>query len=427
MADDTLMMPSMLRVDSPPAGAAPAAGQPDLDLSSLDKQFDPQITAERERAEHYEQQSVKYSEEEANVNERLAGEEPAQMQAMDSWLKSVPTRQAAYATTMHMAPMFALLTAIGGKVTKLSGMNMLSATNGIVQGLNQASEKLYEDSYNAWMNEYNKLKEHQTSLMRQHQLMLEAYRGRADAYQKAGDAARRMTGDLLDQKQQAVNSRIHSFTAQSQAFDRITKAKYALEQLHERQRHDIAQESHWKDIDQRISSGKVPPAMAQQLKAEHENWQNAKAQIDEFIKQRGQINANLSMSDEVKTQMLQRIDDQVAALELAMDQSVARTRAIASQIPAAPLPHPGQSPAFPGGAQPSSAGPPQPPGGGASPAAGAAGAAPGAAAAPPGTDQSPQVSPGKRAALEQHKGQPVTFADNTTWIMDQNGAISRVH
>jgi len=413
----------------------PAAGQVDLsglssDLSGLDKQFDPQISAERETAEHYEQQSVKYSEQEASVSEQMADEQPAQMQQMDTWLKSVPTRQAAYATTMHMAPMFALLSAIGGKVTKLSGQNMLAATTGIVQGLNQASEKLYEDSYNAWMAQYNKLKEHQQNLMRQHQLMLEAYRGRADAYQKAGDAARRMTGDLLDQKQQAVTSKIHSFQAQSQAFDRITKAKYALEQLHERQRHDLAQEAHWKEINERIASGKVPPAMAQQLKAEHENWANAKAQVDEFVKQRGQINSNLSLNDEVKGQMLQRIDDQIAALELSMDQSVARTRALASQIPATPGAHPGQTrpnPAQSGQAQPGSAGQPQP---AAAPGnnAGAAAATPKpAASTPPGTDQSNQVSPGKRAALEQHKGQPVTFGDNTTWIMDQNGAISRVH
>lgn len=405
MADDNMSPP---RVDSPAASAAPAAGQPDLDLSSFDRQFDPQIQSERTTAEHYEEQSVKYSEQEASVSEQMADEQPAQMQAMDNWLSGMPTRQAAYATTMHAAPMLALMTALGGKVTKLSGQNMLAATNGIVQGLNQASEKLYEDSYNAWMQQYNKLKDHQQNLMKQHQLMLEAYRGRADAYQKAADAARRMTGDLLDQKQQAVTDRIHSFTAQSQAFDRLTKAKYALEQLHERQRHDIAQEAHWKEIEARITSGKVPPQIAQQLKAEHENWQNAKSQVDEFIKQRGQVNANLSISDDVKTQLLARIDDQVAALELAMDQSIARTRAISASIPAGggsatPPPHPGQQgAAAPGGTPPA------------------------ASQAAQGTDQSAELPPQAKQQLEAHKGKSVTFGNGQTWIMDASGAVRRV-
>ena len=397
-------------MDAPPntPGAqalSPADGQPnlsglssDLDTSPIDQQYDPQITSERESAQHYEEESIKYSEKGAEEGEKAAAADPAQNQVMDDWLKSQPTRSAAYATVMHTAPMLALLSAIGGKVTKLSGQNMLAATNGIVQGMNSASEKTYEDSYNHWMQEYQKLRQHQDQLQKQHQIMLEAYHGRADAYQKAADSARRMTGDLIDQKQQAVNAKIHSFQAQSQAMDRLSKAKYALEQLHERQRHDIQQESHWKETEERIKSGKVPPALAQQIKAEHEQWANAKAQIDELMKQRGQVNANLGLSEDAKAQMLQRIDDQAASLTMSMDESVARSKALASQA----------DPATPGKASAAPAAAPNPNN-------------PNTAA--PGTDQTAQVSPAKKQALEQHKGQPVSFGDGSQWILDSSGSV----
>jgi hypothetical protein len=387
-----------------PVATDNSAGQLDLsslssDLSQVDKTYDPQITSERESAQHYEAQAVSYSEQSADVAEEQAKDEPAENEKMNAWLKSTPTRQAAYATVMHTAPMLALLTALGGKITKLSGQNMLAATSGIVQGLNSASEKQYEDSYNAWMAGYQKLKEHQTQLMHQHQLMLEAYSGRADAYQKASEAARRQTGDLLDQKQQAVAQRTNTFKAQSEAIARLDRTKYALESLHERQKKDLAQEAHWKDIEKRASAPGKDPAVVQQLKTEHENWANSKAQIDEFIKQRGQVNANLNLSEDVKAQMLQRIDDQVTSLEMGMNQSIARSNAIAAKLDQA-APPPGHKPAGPQG---------QP-----------------AAAAPPGTNQGGELPDQAKQALASQKGKAVTFGNGQTWIMDQSGNVSRV-
>jgi hypothetical protein len=393
--------------NSAPVATGNESGQLDYtglsnDLSSIDKQYDPQITSERESAQHYEQQAVQYSEQEATETESMARDEPAQDQKLQNYLKSTPTRQASYATVMHTAPVLAILTALGGKITKLSGQNMLAATSGIVSGMNAASEKQYEDAYNAWMQGYQKLKEHQTALMHQHQLMLQAYKGRADAYQKASEAARRQTGDLLDEKQQAAAGRINTFKAQSQAVAQLDRTKYAMEQLHERNRHDLQMESHWKDLEKK-AQGK-DPAITQALKTEHENWGNAKAQVDEYMKQRGQVNSNLNLSEDVKAQMLGRIDESVSALEMSMNQSIARSNAIAARLdqsPTAPVAGPGGGGA-PRGAQPSPA------------------------PHPPTPNQASELPDAAKQQLAAHKGKAVTFGNNQTWIMDQTGNVSRV-
>lgn len=405
MADDTL---SMVSENPAPASTGNASGQLDLsslsnDLSSINKQYDPQITSERESAQHYEQQAVQYSEQEATETESMAREEPAQDQKLQEYLKHTPTRQASYATVMHTAPVLAILTALGGKLTKLSGQNMLAATSGIVSGMNAGAEKQYEDAYNAWMQGYQKLKEHQTALMHQHQLMLQAYKGRADAYQKAGEAARRQTGDLLDEKQAAAAGRINTFKAQAQAVNQLDRTKFALEQLHERNRHDLQMEAHWKDLEKRASA-KGDPAVTQALKTEHENWANAKAQIDEFMKQRGQVNANLNMSEDVKAQMLARIDENVGALTMSMDQSIARSNAISAAAEKGPGPKPG-------------------PGGGAD---APRGAQPGPAPHPPTPNQATELPDAAKQQLAANKGKAVTFGNNQTWIMDQAGNVSRV-
>lgn len=382
-----------------PAGATgagnaePSFSALNSDISGINAQFDPQINDERGVAQRYEQKSVDASEQEASEAEHASGDLSADNQQMDNWLSSTPTRQAAYSTAMHAAPILSILTALGGKFTRLNGMQMLSATTGIVEGMNKGAEQQYTDAYNKWMQGYQRLKDHNTQLMQAHSLMLDAYKGRADAYQKASEAARRQTGDLLDQKQQAIANKVNTFKAQSEAMARLDRAAYAMQSLHERQLKDIAQVDHWKKMEEK--SAALSPEKKAQLAANKQKWGNAKAQVDELMKQRGQVNSNLDMPAEAKAAALQSIDDRVQALEIGMDSAVAEAEAIT----ASPTVNPeGKSPDAaaaqgPGVAQPAAA----------------------AGLPPPALQQ-----------LKQHQGKPVKFGNGQTWIMDPSGNVKQV-
>lgn len=304
------------------------------DLSGINQKYDSQIQDERGRAEDLEAKAVEQAQRTADAQEAYAKDESSENQAMDAWLNSQPTKQASYATTMHAAPMLAILTALGGKLTRLNGMQMLAATNGIVQGMNQAAENQYNDAYNAWQASYQKMKEHQAQLMRIHQQMLQAYAGRADAYQKAADAARRMTGDLLDAKQSQLKDRLDLFKAQSEAINRLDRVKYSYDQLHERQLKDIQQQANWKKLHDQVAKD---PKVAAQLTVNHQRWQNFKGQADILTRQRGQINASLSISDEDKKRMLSEIDDKLFWLDGEMDRALSDSDALARSMPNGPL------------------------------------------------------------------------------------------
>lgn len=326
MADQT---PAPVATGGNPADAlsdfSQVGGAPDT--ADVDAQYDPQINEERAVAQRYEDKSVAATEEAADQALKGAGDMSAEEQQINQWAAQTPTRQAAYANTMKMAPVLAMLTALGGKMTRLTGMDMLAATNGIVQGMNAGAEKGYQDSYNKWMAGYQRMKEQNDRLQEYHREMLEAYRGRADAYQKAADAARRMTGDLLDQKQQATANKINTFKAQQHAMDELARTKLAMEALHERISRDVAQQARWKALE---DAAKKNPAIKQQLAANHAQWQNLKSQSDDLLKRRGQINSSLDLSADAKGAELQKIDDELAANKMSMDSSIAEGEALAS-------------------------------------------------------------------------------------------------
>ena len=329
--------------------AAPDQSSLVSDLDSINATYEPKVQAEEAEAESYSQRAVGAEEQSFDEAEVAARELTADDQEMQQWLDSTPTRQASYAASMHAAPLLSILTALGGKVTRLNGQQMLAATTGIVQGLNSASEKNYEAAYKAWQAAYEKMKVHQQRLADAHRMMLTAYQGRADAYQKASEAARRMTGDILDDKQRALAQRTDLFKAQQAAFDKLQRVNLSREALHERIQKDIAQESHWKVNEQKASN--ADPALKSALAQEKTRWTNAKAKYDENLKRRGQISSNLSMSEDVKAEELKKIDDENEALAMEMDRAisngdaaVAGAAAARASGPAAPA-RPGSGPA----------------------------------------------------------------------------------
>jgi hypothetical protein len=359
------------------------------DLAQVDSTYDPQISASESASSADESQAVAQSNKGADEAEKAAGDSTAQDAQMKQWVDSTPTRQAAYATAMHTAPVLALLVALGGAKTKLTGGQMLAATTGIVQGMNAGAEKQYTDSYNAWMASYQKMKDQHAELMKAHELMLESYAGRADAYQKAAEAARRQTGDLLEGKKQKIAETIDTLKAQSEAVRRLDMTKIALEQLHERQIKEIAQVNHWKAIE--AKTGGADPRTKALIGAAKQKFQSAKALMDKAMQYRGQISSSLDMSAEDKAAALARVDMQLEEESAKMEEATQESEQLAQAVPA--------------------------------PAAPTAAPAPLKPASPPVNNQAQQLPPARLKWLQQHKGQEVGWADGTKAIMKADGTV----
>jgi len=220
---------------SPVAGAQPGAAPDPGALSSfesdLDSSYSGPVAQSEQTAADDSAKALEYSNKEADAAEDYARDLGTADPKMQQWIDSQPTKQAAYATAMHMAPVLSMLVALGGAKTRLTGGNMLAATTGIVQGLNNAADSNYQASYDKWMAGYKELKDQQDRLTKAHELMLDAYKGCADAYQKAAEAARRQTGDLLDDKQKKLAEKVNLFDAQQKSFDQLTRTALALQEL----------------------------------------------------------------------------------------------------------------------------------------------------------------------------------------------------
>jgi hypothetical protein len=388
-------------VDPTPSAApsiAPTAGV--LDLSDIDTRYDPQIESQRKVSQERESQAVSAAEEVPREAEAAAKASTADEQEMLDWVKSTPTRQAAYASAMHAAPMLALLTAIGGKVTRLNGQQLLAATHGIVSGLNAGAEAQYADSMKAWDAAYERMREHHQRLMDAHRLMLTAYQGRADAYQKAAEAARRLTGDLLDEKQTKINERINAFKAQEQAMYNLDRIRVAQQANDIRLRDVLAKDAHWKELEKRAANN---PELAARIKVEQAKWRNKEAQYNLKLKERQQTVSNLDLPKDVKDQEIARIDAETEALRAEMDRTMSNMDAAVATPTTSPI-----EAAAAGGAGATGAHPrpvmaqpvPRPRGG--------------LAGAPP--------SPGKLAELKKHRpGSAVRFGDGSVWTLDANG------
>lgn len=165
--------------------------------ADIESRYAPFIAAQQER----DQKEQALRERQANLQEQQAQQVRSDADRLEEFAWQTPTRQAVYATTMHMTPMLALLTAIGGAFTKNSGMAMLGALNGIVQGVNQGSENLYNDAMTRWKNIYQGYKDHAQGMQDYYNKLVESYGTRADAQSKASERARAAFNDSLAPEQ----------------------------------------------------------------------------------------------------------------------------------------------------------------------------------------------------------------------------------
>jgi hypothetical protein len=353
-------------------------------ITDIQSQYSPLIEEQEHTAERYEKRGVEAEESAAAEAEKASGNLTAEDEEMKWWVAHTPTRQAAYANTMQATAPLSILMALGGKVTRLNGQQMLGALNGMVKGFNAASEKHFDDAYQAWQSAYAKMQQHQRRLEDAQKMMLEAYRGRADAYQKAAEAARRMTGDLLRDEQQRIADSTNLFKAQSEAAARIKRIDVAWADLRERIRQHNAQQAHWKEVE--AKAAKMPPEVKAQLGQEQNRWKSAKSQEEANLRRRGQIESDITMPADQKSAAIQRIDDEDQALRMEQDRAQSNADAIvAGYIAQQGTAPPGTSPV---------ARPAGPNGNGAAPA-------PAPAASPP-TAKAPAGAP-----LHNEKGWPL--------------------
>jgi hypothetical protein len=378
------------------AASAPDFGSVESDIGAINAKYDPQIEAQEKVSEGYESQAVAAQGKVADEAERQASD-TSQSQEIQHWLTQVPTRQAAYTTNMHAAPILAILTALGGRVTKLNGQQMLAATTGIVQGINESSEQKYDSAMKAWQASFEAMKEHQRQLTMARNLMLQSYAGRADAYQKAAEAARRMTGDLLDDKQKQTTARIDLFKAQATAWSNIQRIDETHRMNDARIRDLLQKEARWKAID--TKAAKLDPGTKALIDAEHKQWQNADAHVRENDKRIGQLTNDLNTPADVKADRIKQLEDDSAFWKLEMDRRAENGEKLAAGAAAKPTPPTPQ----PGSA--ASGGAPHPM------------ARPVAGAGAGGSGPPPQAI----AKLKSQPGKPITFQNGQTWIVDATG------
>jgi predicted transcriptional regulator len=112
----------------------------------------------------------------------------------------------------RMAPLL-LIAALGGKASKLDANAMLGATIGTVNGYLSGNQQAYENSTKAYDEAYKRFQERQEQQEKIFDTMREAYKGQADADQKALSMAHQLTGDDRAITQEALEAQEHYQTA----------------------------------------------------------------------------------------------------------------------------------------------------------------------------------------------------------------------
>jgi hypothetical protein len=142
----------------------------------------------------------------ADLKVSAVKDEMTQDQKLDQWVQNTPTRQAIYATGMHMMAPLSILAAIGGAVTKNNAMTMLAANAGIVEGINSGSEAKYNEALDRWKIGYQRMQDHAKNTEKMFNQMIDAYQGLGNARERAAARTRMILGDQLDAAQLKVGT-----------------------------------------------------------------------------------------------------------------------------------------------------------------------------------------------------------------------------
>lgn len=174
-----------------------------------------------------------FADQQARLDEVKAARLQSDEAKLDQWVLQTPTRQATYAAAMHLAGPISILTALGGAITRQSGLAMLGALNGVVEGINSGAENQYNDAMKKWETAFDQMKHHQETTKEVYSTMMDAYKIRTDAADKAIEHTNTIMGDNVQKAQMGIGSAKDIFNAKEKAYDAVMKAGLALAKIKE--------------------------------------------------------------------------------------------------------------------------------------------------------------------------------------------------
>lgn len=212
-----------------------ALGQVDPLLGRVEKAIqaeeEPKAKAWEAAAEQHRKISEQWMQREADLSQQMADWTQKAGPEMAQYIEKTPNRQGIYAANMHIAPMLAILSAVGGKMARTSGLQMLAATTGAVQGLNQGNEQAYAAAMDQWKAGFSKFQAETKMQQQYYTQMLKAYGGRADAEEKAAAAAERMSGNIRTDEQKKLATAAQAIKSQMQVANQLEHLQLAREGL----------------------------------------------------------------------------------------------------------------------------------------------------------------------------------------------------
>jgi hypothetical protein len=199
------------------------------------------IMVERDKAlGRLNDEAAAYDRQLFDIRMQLKGQQQSMDQALTQWAKQMPTHQATYAASMHIAPILSIMAAIGGAATKTNAIGLLQATTGIVQGVNSGNEVRYQDAMEEWKNRYQALQDHLTRVNDTYKTFQDAYAGMADADDRAAARTRLVMNDRLETAQLKIARDTALLAAQEKAgstLGNIAKVFPAIEAARARARY----------------------------------------------------------------------------------------------------------------------------------------------------------------------------------------------
>ena len=106
----------------------------------------------------------------------------------------------------NLAPLL-LLTAFGGKITKIHASAMLGATSGIVKGYTEGKEELFQESVQKYQQSYQQFKDHQEQQDKVLKVYEDAYKERLDWREKALQATLKSMDDQYQRTRNLVEDK----------------------------------------------------------------------------------------------------------------------------------------------------------------------------------------------------------------------------
>jgi hypothetical protein len=190
-------------------------------IGALAVQRDKAIAEQDAKTAQYDEQLAQYQLE-------AAGKERDIDAALTKWATQTPTRQATYAASLHISPLLSILAAVGGAATKTNAIGLLQATNGVVQGVNSGNEINYVAAVEEWDRRKQALQDHQQRVADIYKQYQEAYKGMADASERAAARTRVASGEQMQTAQLKMMPSLTAMEAQGKILNELANPMKAF-------------------------------------------------------------------------------------------------------------------------------------------------------------------------------------------------------